>query len=91
VTPSEEFVPKLCRETFLSLWSIANPRGKESGKELCDVLIVCDLAVIIVSVKGRVQGDARRQNRDRPDVKASVKQIFAAERLIPNLIQSQIL
>ena len=47
---SEDLVYKLCRESFLSLWSYANPKGK-NGKELCDVLIVSDPDIIIISVK----------------------------------------
>jgi hypothetical protein len=47
---SEQFVFKLCRRSFLSLWSYASPRGK-GGKELCDILVVCDPHVIIFSVK----------------------------------------
>ena len=92
MTPSEEFVAKLCRETFLSLWSIANPRGKESGKELCDVLIVCDPDVIIVSVK-EVAYKATPDVKTGMDrwtskaVKASVKQVFGAERLLAKLSQ----
>jgi len=34
---AEEFVFHICRETFLSIWSYANPRGKDN-KELCDIL-----------------------------------------------------
>lgn len=92
MTPSEEFVAKLCRGTFLSLWSIANPRGKESGKELCDVLIVCDPDVIIVSVK-KVAYKATPDVKTGMDrwtskaVKASVKQVFGAERLLAKLNQ----
>jgi hypothetical protein len=92
VTLSEEFVAKLCRATFLSLWSIANPRGKESGKELCDVLIVCDPDVIIVSVK-EVAYKATPDVKTGMDrwtskaVSASIKQIFGAERLLTKLSQ----
>jgi len=39
---SEEFVSKLCEKTFLSLWCYRNPQGKDKGKELCDILVVCD-------------------------------------------------
>jgi hypothetical protein len=47
---SEELVYNLCKKSFLSLWSYANPKGK-NGKELCDVLVVCDPDIIIISVK----------------------------------------
>ena len=39
MTPSEEMVFSLCRKSFLSLWSYANPL-RAPGKELCDVLVV---------------------------------------------------
>ena len=48
---TEEFTYRLCRETFLSLWSYANPRKVLSGGELCDVLVLCDPDVLLVSVK----------------------------------------
>lgn len=92
MTPSEEFVANLCRDTFLSPWSIANPRGKESGKELCDILIVCDPDVLIVSVK-EVAYKATPDFKTGMDrwtsraVKASVKQVFGAERLLGKLDQ----
>jgi hypothetical protein len=47
---SEQLVYDICRKSFLSLWSYANPLGKNS-KELCDTLIVCDPDIIIISVK----------------------------------------
>jgi hypothetical protein len=50
INKAEEFVFHICRETFLSLWSYANPLGK-NGKELCDILIVCDPDIVIFSVK----------------------------------------
>jgi hypothetical protein len=50
VTEREEFVYFLSRQSFLSLWSDANPQG-ENGSELCDVLVVCEPDIIIFSVK----------------------------------------
>ena len=47
---SEQLVYDICKKSFLSLWSYANPLGKNL-KELCDVLIVCDPDIIIISVK----------------------------------------
>lgn len=90
MTPSEDFVAALCRDTFLSLWSTANPRGKDSGKELCDILIVCDPDVIIVSVK-EVAYKATPDLKTGMDrwtsraIQDSVKQIFGAERVLTNL------
>jgi hypothetical protein len=48
---AELLVYRLCRKSFLSLWSYMNPRRKPSGKELCDVIVVCEPDVLIVSVK----------------------------------------
>lgn len=81
---SEEFVFKVCKETFLSLWSYANPLGK-NRKELCDILVVCEPDIIIFSVKeirvsesGDVEADWKRWNRRA--VEESAKQICGAER-----------
>jgi hypothetical protein len=86
MTPSEEFVAKLCKNTFLSLWSLPNPLGKK-GKELCDLLVVCDPDVIIFSVKdiniidsGNIDVDVERWIKRAID--ASVSQIYGAERII---------
>lgn len=66
---AEEFVFHVCRETVLSLWSYANPLGK-NGKELCDILIVCEPDIVIFSVKEiklteseDVEKDWKRWNR----------------------------
>ncbi|MGD0235476.1 MAG: NERD domain-containing protein [Syntrophorhabdales bacterium] len=82
---SEEFVSDLCTKSFLSLWSYSNPRMKDSPKELCDVLVVCDPDVIIFSVKeiGLKEGgdptvDVARWRRKA--VESSIKQIYGAER-----------
>jgi len=55
---SEEFVNWVCQQSSLSLWSYASPRGKK-GKELCDILVVCDPDIIIISVKDS-KGYSRR-------------------------------
>jgi len=47
---SEQLVYDICKKSFLSIWSYANPFGKDS-KELCDTLIVCDSDIIIISGK----------------------------------------
>lgn len=87
MTPSEEFVAKLCQQSFLSSWSTANPIGKERGKELCDVLVVCDPDIVIFSVK-EIEYKATENTTvgmqrwtDRA-VKASIKQIYGAERAL---------
>ena len=92
MTQSEEFVLKLSRHTFLSPWSIGNPRGKEAGKELCDVLVVCDPDVIIISVK-EIEYKATDDISTGMDrwtsraVKGSIKQVHGAERLLRRLDQ----
>jgi hypothetical protein len=82
--PAEEFTYRLCRSSFLSLWSYQNPKQQPLGKELCDVLVVCGRDVVIFSVK-----DITLKNTNRPDVDAdrwlrkavaaSAAQIYGAE------------
>ncbi len=86
VNETEQFVYSLCRNSFLSLWSYANPRGK-AGKELCDILVVCEPDVIIFSVKevafsqkGDIAVNQKRWSKRAID--ESVKQIYGAERWI---------
>jgi len=81
---AEEFVYKVCRETFLSLWSYANPLGKDD-KELCDILVVCEPDIIIFSVKEikvteseDVETDWKRWNRRA--IEESANQVYGAER-----------
>jgi len=56
-TASEKYLAKLCRGSFLSLWSWPNlyrdqkSVGGKDGKEVCDLLVVCDPHVIIFSDK----------------------------------------
>ena len=47
---SEQFLAKLCEKSFLNLWSYPN-LFYSKGKELCDVLVVCDKHVLIISDK----------------------------------------
>ena len=87
VNSAEEFVYRVCKHSFLSLWSYANPQGKEPSKELCDILIVCDPHVIIFSVK-----EIKVTNSGNPEIdwtrwrkraiQESCKQIYGAERRI---------
>jgi len=83
--PSEEFVFKLCRNSFLSLWSYANPLREGSHEELCDILVVCDPHVLIFSVKySAYQETADPKVGERRWIKrtvdASVRQVYGAER-----------
>ena len=82
---SEELVYRICKKSFLSLWSHPNPEGKAKGKELCDTLILCGNDIIIISVKeskpkdsGSIQLDWERWSKVVID--ESAKQLFGAER-----------
>ena len=85
ITSSEKFVYEVCQKSFLSLWSYVNPRGRDAGRELCDILIVCDPHIIVFSVKdikltnsGRLEVDWDRWERKAID--ESVIQIRGAIR-----------
>jgi hypothetical protein len=85
VNSSEQFVYEVCQKSFLSLWSYVNPQGRTPGKELCDILAVCDPHVIVVSVRnvelkdsGNVKVDWDRWQRKAID--ASKKKIAGAIR-----------
>lgn len=83
---SEKFVFDICRSSFLSLWSFANPKGKK-GKELCDILVVCDPDLIVFSVKeiqptGHDDPVVNWERWTRDAIEASAKQIYGAERWI---------
>lgn len=84
INATEEFVYRICKKSFLSLWSYLNPQGKSRGKELCDILVVIDPDVIIISVKdinlfsNDEQSDFERWRKRAID--ESVKQIYGAQR-----------
>ena len=46
VTTTEEILYSLCQDTFLRLWSYANP-FKDDGKEFCDLIAVFEDHVFI--------------------------------------------
>jgi len=86
VNRAEEFVYNLCRNSFFSLWSYSNPRGKNS-KELCDILVVFEPHIIIFSVKERRIQVTRNfkiefQRWIRRVIEKSFRQIYGAERWI---------
>lgn len=100
-TSAERYVSRVCRRSFLSLWSHPNPYRKQGqtltqleGKELCDLLVICDDDVIIFSDKacefpntGNLQTDWGRWYRRA--VEDPAKQIWGAERWLketPQLI-----
>jgi len=92
---SERFVYGICKRSFLSIWSYANPLGKK-GRELCDILVVCDPDVIIFSVKDIAVTESNDPGVDwlrwwKKAIRASAKQIYGAERWIrkaPYVIRS---
>lgn len=58
VTDAERYLAKLCKRSFLSLWSYpgvfrdqGRVDGKGDGKEVCDLLVVFDNHIIIFSDK----------------------------------------
>ena len=86
MTKSEKLVYELSRNSFLSIWSYANPLNSQ-GKELCDVLVVCEPHIIIISVKeiefkdtGRPEVDFERWRRSA--IHESCKQLYGAQRKI---------
>lgn len=85
---AEDLVYKICKNSFLSMWSYSSPLGKKN-KELCDVLVVCGNHIIIFSVKDikfKTEGEYKL-NQDRwykNAVEDSSKQIYGAERWLNN-------
>jgi hypothetical protein len=84
VNETEQFVLDLCRRSVLTPWCYNNPRGKHSD-ELCDVLVVCDPHVIILSVKAVEKKDGEPTLVDferwqRKAISASVRQIYGAQK-----------
>ncbi len=88
---TEALVLDVCQRSFLSLWCHGNPRASDQ-KELCDLLVVCGLRIVIVSVK-EIQLKATAQPADglarweRKAVDASVKQIYGAERALTGMTE----
>ncbi len=80
---SEEIVFQVCRRSFLSLWSYANPQVKR-GRELCDVLVVCEPDVIILSVKEVTAAPSMTLTEwdrwERKAIEKSVRQVYGAAR-----------
>ncbi len=86
---AEQFVAQHCKGTFLSLWGMGNPVGRDQAKELCDYLVVCDPHILIVSVKEvRLDPEPDQVKADRWRRKAvneSIKQVYGAERYLESL------
>jgi hypothetical protein len=90
-TPSEQLVYDLCKTSFLSLWSYANPKQLK-GKELCDVLAVFGRHVILFSVKEitlKPHADPRvaADRWIRRAVDESIGQLRTARRVLPRMEQ----
>lgn len=93
VTPSERYLAKIADKSFLNLWSYPNTfidkraGGKGTGKELCDLLVVCGDHILIFSDKtvGWPDGDGTVLAWKRwykRAIQKSVDQIRGAERWI---------
>lgn len=89
MTPSETFVADLCKKSFLPFWSFPNPLQKKN-KELCDVLIVCDNDIIIISVKDikiscHSDEGVQYERWQKKAILSSIDQIYGAERFLKNV------
>jgi hypothetical protein len=83
MNPSEQYAFSLARRSSLILWSYATPLRALKGRELCDVLIVFGKDIAIISVKEVSLTGKSTTHLDRwkrRAIKASVKQIYGAER-----------
>lgn len=89
MTPSEKYVADLCEKSFLPFWSHPSPVGKK-GKELCDLLVVCENTIIIISVKdikvsNHQDKNIRYERWIKKAVDNSLDQVFGAERFLKNV------
>jgi hypothetical protein len=93
-TPSEQYLARLCKRSFLSLWSFPNVFNDDGitgsyklGKEVCDLLVVFGSDVIIFSDKSCSFKDTGRLAVDwnrwyKKSIIKSADQIYGAERWI---------
>ena len=85
-TRTERWLAQLCERTFLKMWSYPSPYKNQGGaKEICDVLVVFDHHVFILSDKfcevpdtGELRSDWNRWYRRA--IKKSADQTHGAER-----------
>jgi hypothetical protein len=94
VTEAERYLAKLCKHSFLSLWSYpavfrdqGRFNGKGDGKELCDLLVVFENHILIFSDKDCEFRDTGNLEREwsrwyKKAVLKSAEQVFGAERWI---------
>ena len=90
MTPSEQLVFDLCKRSFLSLWSYANPQ-RPDGRELCDALLVFGEHIVIFSVKEiplkpHADPEVAAQRWVRKAVDASVNQLMGAKRQLATMM-----
>ncbi|MDB5137147.1 MAG: hypothetical protein JWP37_3750 [Mucilaginibacter sp.] len=81
---SERYLAKLCRGTFLSLWSFSN-LFRQPGHELCDLLVACGDDIVIFSDKFCQYPDTGNTTLDwsrwfRSAVSKSATQLWGAEK-----------
>lgn len=91
-TESERYLSRLCRRSFLRLWSWPNVFRDERlngtiSKEICDLLVVFDKHIIIFSDKDCEFPNTGHLERDwsrwfRKAVQNSARQVWGAERWI---------
>lgn len=89
MTPSEKYVANLCEKSFLPFWSFPNPLGKKK-KELCDILIVCENHIIIISVKDISVSEHKDKSVQyerwvKKAIYESVDQIYGAEKFLKSV------
>ncbi len=94
ITTAERYLAKLCKRSFLSMWSypgVFRDQGRHAhkgdGKEVCDLLVVFENHVLIFSDKDceLFGGEHIQQNWARwfrKAVQNSAKQVWGAERWI---------
>ena len=83
---TEQITYELCKKSFLSFWSHANPL-RADGKELCDVFVVSDPHIVIFSVKEiqyhkNAKESVALRRWERRAVERSVKQIYKAQKWV---------
>ena len=91
-TNTERILAALAERSFLNLWSYPTPfrdqraHAKGDGKELCDLLVVCDPYVLIFGVKAidwpQRSNSVAWPRWARRSIRDSIKQTIGAERWI---------
>lgn len=88
LNPAESLVARLCSNTFFRLWSVPNPVHKP-GKELCDLIVVCDPDVLVWSVKditySSTESEVGLKRWQKKAIDASIKQLRGAKRSLASM------